>query len=59
MPNFHAAILQMDVELSKDLYDLLAKLKKNQSEQSHSLLILENKMIYFPLGSEGKVLQQC
>lgn len=50
MPNSHAAILQIDAEL---LCDLLHKLQKNKSEQSHSLVSPGNKRIYFTPQVQG------
>lgn len=50
MPNSHAAILQTDAEL---LCDLLHKLQKNKSEQSHSLVSPGNKRIYFTPQVQG------
>lgn len=55
MPNSHAAILQTDAEL---LCDLLPKMQKNKSEQSHSL-VSPGKDLFHSTGSGGKVLQQC
>lgn len=50
MPNSHAAILQTHAEL---LCDLLPKLQKNKSVQSHSFVIPGNKRIYFPSQVQG------
>lgn len=50
MPNSHAASLQTDTEL---LCDLLHKLQKHKSVQSHSLVSPGNKRIYFTSQVQG------